>query len=126
VEEQWTFTDLLGFVLFFVGFFFESIGDYQLAKFKSYSTNKGKLFTEGLWSLTRHPNYFGNATLWWGFYLFSLAGGKWKSIFSPVLMTFLLLRVSGVALLESGMAIRKPGYEKYIQNTSSFFPVAIK
>jgi len=120
--QYWTWTDMLGFVLFFIGLFFETVGDYQLSNFKSNPSNKGKLLTEGLWSLTRHPNYFGNATMWWGFYLFALAGGKWQTIFSPILMTFLLLRVSGVSLLERGMIKRKPGYENYIQKTSAFFP----
>lgn len=111
-----------GAVLWLVGFIFEAGGDWQLARFKADPANKGKLLTTGLWGLTRHPNYFGDAVQWWGFYLFALANGGWWTIFSPILMTFLLLRVSGVAMLEKSLKDTKPGYEEYVENTPAFFP----
>eukprot|EP01126_Amoeba_proteus_P029342 TRINITY_DN2894_c0_g1_i10.p1 TRINITY_DN2894_c0_g1~~TRINITY_DN2894_c0_g1_i10.p1 ORF type:complete len:259 (-),score=37.34 TRINITY_DN2894_c0_g1_i10:109-885(-) len=114
--------DVLGTILWVIGFLFETIGDYQLARFKSNPANKGRLMTSGLWSLTRHPNYFGNASMFWGFYCFSLAAGKWKTIFGPILMNYLLVKVSGVAMLERGLAKTKPGFEAYVKSTPSFVP----
>jgi steroid 5-alpha reductase family enzyme len=113
--------DLIGASLWTLGLLFESIGDLQLTLFKSNGANKGKLLTTGLWKYTRHPNYFGEAVLWWGYYVIALAAGYWWTIFSPIIMTFLLLRVSGVAMLERTMKLR-PGYEEYIRNTNAFLP----
>ena len=76
----------------------------------------------GLWRYTRHPNYFGEAALWWGIYLLAAAAGAWWTVFAPLLMTFLLLRVSGVALLEKDIAERRPAYRDYIRRTNAFFP----
>ncbi len=111
-----------GALLWLVGFAFEAGGDWQLERFKSDPANKGKLLTSGFWSLTRHPNYFGDAAQWWGFYLIAFASGAWWTIFSPALMTFLLMRVSGVALLERSLKDTKPGYAEYIASTPAFFP----
>jgi steroid 5-alpha reductase family enzyme len=105
-----------------VGFVFESLGDLQLAQFKANPENKGKVLQSGLWSVTRHPNYFGNFCIWWGFYLVALSAGGWWSIASPLLMTFLLLKVSGVAMLEKDIGERRPGYGEYIARTNAFFP----
>ena len=115
--------DLLGLALFATGLFFEAVGDYQLARFKADPANRGKVMDRGLWRYTRHPNYFGDATLWWGLACFALAtpGSAW-TLFGPVLMTFLLLKVSGVALLEKGLGSSKPGYEEYVRRTSAFIP----
>ncbi len=113
--------DILGILVWVVGFFFEAVGDWQLARFKQDSFNKGKLMTSGVWRYTRHPNYFGDAAQWWGFYLIALAGGAWWTIFSPLIMTFLLMRVSGVAMLEKTMS-KRPGYQEYMEKTSAFFP----
>lgn len=115
--------DYVAVVVWAIGFFFEAVGDWQLARFKADPTNKGKLLTTGLWRYTRHPNYFGDAVQWWAFYLFAAAtsGGAF-TIFSPLLMTFLLVRVSGVAMLEKSLKDTKPGYEQYIQNTNAFIP----
>jgi steroid 5-alpha reductase family enzyme len=113
--------DWLGAVLWVFGFLFESIGDLQLMLFKANPANRGKLFTGGLWKYTRHPNYFGEAVLWWGFYLIAVAAGKWWTLFSPVIMTYLLLRVSGVSMLERTMK-QKPGYQDYMRKTSAFVP----
>jgi len=115
--------DGLGLALFFVGFTFEAVGDFQMARFKADPANRGKVLDRGLWRYTRHPNYFGDATLWWGLSCFALAtpGSAWI-LLSPILMTFLLLRVSGVALLEKGLSQTKPAYAEYVRRTSPFFP----
>jgi steroid 5-alpha reductase family enzyme len=119
-----TVLDGLGAVVWVIGFIFEAGGDWQLARFKRDPENKGKVLRTGLWAYTRHPNYFGDATQWWGYFLIALAarGGFW-TIFSPILMTVLLLRVSGVALLERSLAETKPQYRDYIESTSAFFPL---
>ena len=116
-----TWIDMLGASLWTFGLLFESVGDLQLARFKRKAENKGKLLTTGLWKYTRHPNYFGEAVLWWGCYLIALAAGAWWTVFSPILITWLLLRVSGVAMLERTMKL-KPGYEEYMQKTNAFLP----
>jgi steroid 5-alpha reductase family enzyme len=114
--------DLLALLVWAAGIFFEAVGDYQLRQFKKDSSNKDRLLTSGLWRYTRHPNYFGDALVWWGFYLFSAASGAWWTIFSPLLMTFLLRRVSGVTMLERTLRETKPGYAAYIAHTNAFFP----
>ena len=114
--------DALAIILWMIGFFFESFGDSQLARFRSDPDNKGKVLDTGVWRYTRHPNYFGDSTQWWGYLLFAVAGGGWWTIFSPIIMTFFLLRVSGVALLEKSLAVTKPQYKDYIERTSSFIP----
>ena len=113
---------LMGCSVFAVGLFFETIGDWQLARFKANPANHGSILDTGLWGLTRHPNYFGDFCVWWGLYLVAAAAGGWWTVFSPVLMSFLLMRVSGVTLLESDIAERRPGYREYIQSTNAFFP----
>jgi len=116
------FLDYTGCALFLVGLFFEAIGDLQLTRFRKDPANAGKVLDKGLWRYTRHPNYFGNFTIWWGFYLIALSAGAWWTIISPLLMTFLLLKVSGVALLEKDISKRRPQYLQYIQHTNAFFP----
>jgi steroid 5-alpha reductase family enzyme len=113
--------NVVGIAVWGIGFFFEAVSDYQLARFKSDSQRQGKLLTSGLWHYSRHPNYFGDTMQWWGFYLLAAASGYWWTIFSPVIMTLLLLRVSGVTLLEKTMKTR-PGYEEYIRTTNAFIP----
>jgi steroid 5-alpha reductase family enzyme len=115
--------DYLAAIVWGVGFVFEAGGDWQLSRFKANPANRGRVLDSGLWRYTRHPNYFGDATQWWGFYLFSLAAGVWWTVFSPVLMTVLLLRVSGVALLEKDLKDSKPGYREYVESTSAFVPM---
>jgi steroid 5-alpha reductase family enzyme len=115
--------DALAILVWGVGFFFEAVGDWQLARFKVDPANRGRLLTTGVWRYTRHPNYFGDSAQWWGYYLLALAAGGWWTAFSPLLMTFLLLRVSGVRLLEKSMQATKPGYEDYMRRTSSFLPL---
>lgn len=114
--------DIAAAALWLVGFFFEAVGDWQLARFKANPANRGRVLQSGVWRYTRHPNYFGDATQWWAYYLFALAGGGWWTIFSPILMTFLLMRVSGVTLLEKSLKDEKPGYREYVETTSEFFP----
>lgn len=113
--------DLIGASLWTLGLLFETIGDLQLTRFKADPSNEGRLLSTGLWKYTRHPNYFGEAVLWWGYYVVALAAGAWWTIFSPILMTWLLLRVSGVPMLERTMRL-KPGYEEYMRKTSTFLP----
>jgi steroid 5-alpha reductase family enzyme len=115
--------DVASVVLWVVGFLFESVGDYQLARFKAEAANRGKVFDGGLWRYTRHPNYFGDFLMWWGLFAIAWAGGApWWTLVSPLVMSYLLLRVSGVSLLESSLKIRTEGYEEYIRRTSAFFP----
>ena len=117
-----TALDGIGAVVVLGGVLFESIGDFQLARFKALPGNRGKVMNRGLWRFTRHPNYFGDFCVWWGFYLIAAATGigAW-TIVSPLLMSFLLMRVSGVPLLEKSMRSR-PGYDEYLRQTSAFFP----
>jgi steroid 5-alpha reductase family enzyme len=113
--------DYLGAGLWAFGFFFEAVGDLQLKKFRSDPENKGKVLQRGVWRLTRHPNYFGDAAQWWGFFLIAAGAGAWWTIVSPILMTYLLVRVSGMDLLEKTLK-EKPGYQAYIEHTSAFIP----
>jgi len=122
-RSLWTIFDVIGIILWSFGFCFEAIGDFQLARFKRNPINKGKVMRTGLWAYTRHPNYFGEAMIWWGFYSFALtASSGWWTIISPLLMTFLLMRVSGVAMLEKSLVVTKPEYKSYIESTNAFFP----
>ncbi|MEZ5451080.1 MAG: DUF1295 domain-containing protein [Thiolinea sp.] len=114
--------DGLALLLWLLGMYFEVIGDWQLARFKADPANQGKILDQGLWRYTRHPNYFGEFCIWWAFFLFALAAGGWWSVLSPLLMSVLLLRVSGVALLDKHMSERRPAYRDYIERTSAFFP----
>lgn len=114
--------DLLALVLWSVGFVFEAVGDRQLQRFRADPANRGQVLQSGLWRYTRHPNYFGEACMWWAFWLFALGGGGWWTVFSPILMTVLLLRVSGVTLLEKDMSDRRPAYRDYVQRTNAFLP----
>jgi len=114
--------DALGVALWAAGLFFESVGDWQLARFKRDPANAGQVMDRGLWRYTRHPNYFGDFCVWWGFYLIALGAGAWWSIVGPLLMSHLLLRVSGVRLLERDIGKRRPAYAEYVRRTNAFFP----
>jgi steroid 5-alpha reductase family enzyme len=115
--------DALGAALWTVGFAFEAVGDWQLARFKADPANAGAVMDRGLWRYTRHPNYFGDCLVWWGFYAIACSTPQGPfTLLSPALMTFLLLRVSGVALLERTIARRRPGYREYVERTSAFVP----
>lgn len=112
----------VGTAIFCVGFVFEVVSDFQLARFKRDPKNKGKLMTTGLWGLSRHPNYFGEAVVWWGIFCFALAlPWGWVTVISPLLITSLLLFFSGVPLLEKKYKGR-PDFEDYKKRTPVFFP----
>jgi steroid 5-alpha reductase family enzyme len=115
--------DVLGMALFLLGIVFEAGGDWQLARFKRDPAHRGEVMDRGLWRYTRHPNYFGDAVVWWSFFCFAAATpGGWWTIVSPILMTLLLMRVSGVTLLEKKLVETKPAYREYAERTSAFLP----
>lgn len=114
--------DFAAVALWLFGFGFEAIGDQQLARFNADPRNQGRVLDTGLWRYTRHPNYFGEACIWWAYYLFALAAGAWWTIIGPLLMTYLLLRISGVSLLERDIGERRPAYSDYTRRTNAFFP----
>lgn len=114
--------DYVGISLWLTGFLWESIADRQLARFKANPANKGAVMDSGLWRYSRHPNYFGECCVWWGYYLLAVAAGAWWSLPAPLLMTLLLLKVSGVALLEKDIGQRRPAYAAYIAKTNAFLP----
>ena len=112
----------LGVAVWAVGLFFEAVGDLQLARFKANPANAGSVLDRGVWRYTRHPNYFGDFAIWWGFFLIAADAGGWWSVYGSLLMSFLLLRVSGVAMLEKTISKRRPAYEVYTRTTNAFFP----
>lgn len=116
--------DAAGLLLFVIGFVFETVGDAQLRRFKADPANHGKVLSSGLWAWTRHPNYFGDACMWWGIFVMASAntGNLW-TVIGPIVMTWFLVSVSGKALLEHGLKKSKPGYAEYIASTSGFFPL---
>lgn len=122
VNQKLGFIDGFAILLWIIGFVFEAGGDFQLTKFKANPNNKGKLLTTGLWKYTRHPNYFGDATVWWAFGLFSVAVNCFIPLLSSILMTYLIVKISGVSLLERNLKNVKPNYQNYIQKTNAFFP----
>jgi len=113
---------IAGMIIWLVGFLFEAIGDSQLKKFARNPANKGKLINTGLWKYTRHPNYFGEATLWWGVFAMAIAcGAPWYTVASPITITLLVRFISGVPMLEKNLKKRE-GYENYVRKTSIFIP----
>ncbi len=114
--------DYLGIILWLIGFAFETGGDFQLSRFKRDPNNKGQVLHRGFWKYTRHPNYFGDSVVWWAYALFSIAAGSYWQIIGSVVMTLLIIKVSGVALLEKTLNKSKPQYQEYIEKTSSFLP----
>jgi len=114
--------DAAGLLLFAIGLAFEAVGDAQLARFLADPASAGRVMQTGLWRYTRHPNYFGDALVWWGVGMVAASAAPAWALAGPALMTFLLLRVSGVALLEKDIAGRRPEYAAYAARTSAFFP----
>lgn len=115
--------DWIGIAIWAVGLTFEAVGDWQLSRFKADPANRGKVMDRGLWRYTRHPNYFGDFCVWWGIWLVALAAGStWWTVVGPAVMSILLIRVSGVALLEHSLSRRRAGYAGYVARTSAFFP----
>lgn len=118
-----TLLDGLGCAVFSMGFLFESVGDWQLTRFKAAADSRGQVLATGLWRYTRHPNYFGDALVWWGLFLISAATPHgWMFLLSPLLMNVLLLKVSGVSLLEVKLKETRPAYRDYMERTSAFIP----
>jgi steroid 5-alpha reductase family enzyme len=118
----WNVLDAIGVALFAAGFVFEAVADAQLARFKAHPMHTGLVMDSGLWRYSRHPNYFGECCLWWGLWLVAAAAGAWWTILSPLLMTVLLLKVSGVTLLEQDLQERRPAYREYVRRTNAFVP----
>lgn len=114
--------DFIGVAFWIIGIAFEVGGDFQLAKFKSNPDNKGKVLNTGFWRYTRHPNYFGDSSVWWGYGFICLAAGSYIPVLGSILMTALIIKVSGVALLEKSLKNTKPQYREYIEKTSAFIP----
>lgn len=114
--------DVAGAAIFLVGLALESLADHQLTRFRADPANKGRVLESGLWRYSRHPNYFGDAVVWWGLYAVAAGAGAYWTIFAPVIMTFLLLKVSGVPLLEKSLSQSRPGYAEYVRRTSAFVP----
>ena len=115
--------DVVGVVLWLAGFAFEAVGDAQLKAFKADPANTGRVMDRGLWAWTRHPNYFGEAVLWWGLGMIALATQWWWAAFvGPAVITTLLLRVSGVSMLEKTIGSRRPGYAEYVERVPAFLP----
>jgi steroid 5-alpha reductase family enzyme len=118
-----TWLDIAGIMVWLIGFVFESLGDWQLARFKSNPANKGRVMDRGLWAYTRHPNYFGESLVWWGICLVTLATpGSWWTILSPIVITAVLLKMTGIPLTEQELIKNRPGYSDYIKHTSAFVP----
>lgn len=120
------YIEYIAVVMWTIGFLYESIADWQLAKFKSDEGNLNKVMNTGLWKNTRHPNYFGEFLIWWGFYLYAFSSGPWWIIVSPIFMSWLLLKFSGVVMLEETIVKRRPKYQEYIDKTNAFFPGGLK
>jgi steroid 5-alpha reductase family enzyme len=114
--------DYLGLLVWLIGVTFEAGGDLQLSRFKRDAHNKGKVLNTGFWKYTRHPNYFGDSAVWWAYALISIAAGAYWQVIGSVIMTLLIIKVSGVAMLEKSLMKSKPQYQEYIRKTSSFFP----
>jgi steroid 5-alpha reductase family enzyme len=118
---------IIGAVLFAAGFFFESVGDWQLYRFKADPASKGQVMDRGLWHYTRHPNYFGDFCMWWG--LFAISYGSWQelpALVAPLLMTFILTRGTGASMTDRRMKASRPGYADYVERTSGFIPLPPK
>lgn len=114
--------DMAGMLVWGIGFLFETIADWQLSQFKANPAHLGQIMDKGLWRYTRHPNYFGEAMVWWGFWLLAASAGHAWTVFAPLIMTLMLLKVSGVSLLEKDMQVRHPAYVDYMRRTNAFLP----
>lgn len=115
--------DIIGSMFWITGFLFEAVGDFQLARFLARPSPEGTVMNRGLWAYSRHPNYFGEACMWWGFFVIALSVPfGMVALVSPLTITFLLLRVSGVAMLERDLKQTNPKYDEYIRTTSAFIP----
>jgi steroid 5-alpha reductase family enzyme len=121
--NQLTWLDTVGASIWAIGFLFETVGDWQLARFKTDPKNKGKVMDKGLWAYSRHPNYFGECLVWWGLFLISFSNpGNWWTIISPLIVTIVLLKMTGIPLTEKTIGDKRPGYREYIDRTNAFIP----
>lgn len=118
----WKGLDAVGFFVAAVGLMLEAVADAQMSRFRSDPRSRGQVMDRGLWRFSRHPNYFGECCLWWGLWLVAVAADAWWSVVSPLLMTWLLVRVSGVPLLEADLRRQRPGYAEYVRRTPAFAP----
>lgn len=116
----------VGAAVWAIGFIIETVADYQLTKFKQAPDQSNRIMDKGFWRYSRHPNYFGEFLIWWGFYLIAVSYGGWWTIISPLIMSWLLMKFSGVGLLESTIVYRRPKYRCYIERTNAFFPGPVK
>jgi len=114
--------DLIGIIFWIIGILFEAGGDFQLSAFKAKPENRGKILDKGFWRYTRHPNYFGDSAVWWGYGFICLAAGSYLPVLGTLAMTLLIIKVSGVVLLEKSLKEHKPQYQEYIRRTSAFIP----
>jgi steroid 5-alpha reductase family enzyme len=114
--------DYIAVIIWIIGISFEAGGDIQLARFRSDPANKGKVLDKGFWKYTRHPNYFGDSAVWWAYALLSVSAGSYLPVLGSLLMTLLIIKVSGVALLEKSLSEKKPQYREYVEKTSAFIP----
>lgn len=113
----------IGLLMWCVGFFFESVGDYQLTRFKADESNRGKIMDRGLWRYTRHPNYFGELCQWWGLFVIALeAPWAWCGVLGPLVYSWLVINVTGQATLDKKLARDKPGYAEYMRVTNGIIP----
>jgi steroid 5-alpha reductase family enzyme len=121
--DRFVWLDILGVFVWLFGFVFEAVGDRQLARFKADPANKGRVMDRGLWAYTRHPNYFGEFLIWWGFFLITLStpNSGW-TVISPLIITAVLLKMTGIPLTEATIVKTRPGYNDYIKRTSAFVP----
>lgn len=122
INNELSILDFIGITIWLIGISFEAGGDFQLAKFKANIENKGKVLNTGFWRYTRHPNYFGDSAVWWGYGLICLAAGSYLPVLGSILMTALIIKVSGVVFLEKSLKETKPQYMEYIEKTSAFIP----
>ena len=122
----WNALDALGLALAAFGLLFEATADAQLARFRADPLSRGRVMDRGLWRYSRHPNYFGECCMWWGLWLMALASGAWWTVLSPLLMTVLLVKVSGVPLLEKDIGSHRPGYAEYVRRTPAFVPWRVR
>lgn len=124
--EPLSLLDAAGVLVWITGFLFEAVADWQLLRFKRDPANRGKIIMSGLWRYSRHPNYFGEVTLWWGIYLLALSSGNGlAALIGPITITFLILKVSGIPMLERKYEGNRD-YEDYRRRTSAFFPLPPK
>ena len=123
IPKHLTWLDIVGTFIWAAGFLFESVGDWQLARFKLDPESKGKVMDQGLWAYSRHPNYFGEFLIWWGLFLVTLATpGNWWTVCSPLIVTVVLLKMTGIPLTEKAITNTRPGYEEYVKRTNAFIP----